>query len=246
MMRVLDLASLTDANLTDIAAYLQAVRFGGAASPNYQGLWWATGGTESGWGVNFAHQGDKVFATWYTYDTSGNAYWLSMLADRISATSNAYSGTINSNVGSPFDNYTGNSPAVPVGTGILTFSDADNGTFDYTIASAGGATNVHQVKAITRYLLTGGSRIVCQYSATADPAAATNYQDLWWVPAESGWGINFAHEGDSMFATWYTYGTNNAPMWLSALIATKRSELEPLHRNVGPLPAVAHLWTALR
>ena len=177
-----------NANLTDIAAYLQAVRFGGAASPNYQGLWWATGGTESGWGVNFAHQGDKVFATWYTYDTSGNAYWLSMLADRTSATSNAYSGTINSNVGSPFDNYTGNSPAVPVGTGILTFSDADNGTFDYTIASAGGATNVHQVKAITRYLLTGGSRIVCQYSATADPAAATNYQDLWWVPAESGWG----------------------------------------------------------
>ncbi len=34
---------------------------------------------------------------------------------------------------------------------------------------------------------------------------------------ESGWGINFAHQGNLLFATWYTYGTNNAPMWLSVL-----------------------------
>ena len=24
-------------------------------------------------------------------------------------------------------------------------------------------------------------------------------------PAESGWGINFAHQGDVVFATWFTY-----------------------------------------
>ena len=39
-------------------------------------------------------------------------------------------------------------------------------------------------------------------------ALATNYQDLWWAaPAESesGWGINLTHQGDVIFATWFTY-----------------------------------------
>ncbi|HEX7273240.1 MAG TPA: hypothetical protein VF420_13935, partial [Casimicrobiaceae bacterium] len=40
-----------------------------AASVNYEGLWWAApAGSESGWGVNFAHQGDTIFASWFTYD----------------------------------------------------------------------------------------------------------------------------------------------------------------------------------
>ncbi|HEX7327114.1 MAG TPA: S8 family peptidase, partial [Casimicrobiaceae bacterium] len=47
--------------------------------PNYQGLWWASPATsESGWGLNVAHQGNLIFATWFTYDTSGKALWLSM------------------------------------------------------------------------------------------------------------------------------------------------------------------------
>lgn len=33
---------------------------------NYQGLWWAApGGSESGCGINFAHEGDVIFATWF-------------------------------------------------------------------------------------------------------------------------------------------------------------------------------------
>lgn len=36
---------------------------------NYQGLWWnSPAGSESGWGVNFAHQGDTIFASWFTYN----------------------------------------------------------------------------------------------------------------------------------------------------------------------------------
>ena len=55
-----------------------------AAGPplNFQGLWWnAPAESESGWGINFAHQGDVIFATWFTYDASGKAWWLSMTAD---------------------------------------------------------------------------------------------------------------------------------------------------------------------
>jgi len=36
----------------------------GPSASNYQGLWWnAPAGSESGWGINFAHQSDIIFAT---------------------------------------------------------------------------------------------------------------------------------------------------------------------------------------
>ena len=182
--------------------------------PVYQGLWWVPNGAEKGWGMNLAHQGDQVYATWYTYDTGGKAWWLSMLAARTSPTSNAYSGTIYVNVGPSFNNFPGAVVLVAVGTGTLTFANADNGTFAYDV------NGVAQTKAVTRYDLGTGPQPVCVYGTTVpNYAVATNYQDLWWVPggAESGWGINFAHQGDTIFATWYTYGVDDNPLWLSLL-----------------------------
>lgn len=53
-------------------------------------------------------------------------------------------------------------------------------------------------------------------SAGSLPTAvlANNYQDLWWNPSESGWGINISHQGDDMFATWFIYGANSQPTWI--------------------------------
>ena len=45
-------------------------------------------------------------------------------------------------------------------------------------------------------------------------AHANNYQDLWWNPDESGWGINISQQGDVMFATWFIYGPNSQPTWI--------------------------------
>ncbi|MGC1818702.1 MAG: S8 family peptidase, partial [Casimicrobiaceae bacterium] len=57
------------AGIVDAGAAVRAAATAGAAAPNYQGLWWASpAGSESGWGINFAHQGDVIFATWFTYD----------------------------------------------------------------------------------------------------------------------------------------------------------------------------------
>ncbi len=125
-----------------------------------------------------------------------------------------------------------------VGTGTVTFTDANNGTFAYQI-SAGGAANIDQSKPITRFSL-GGAQPTCTYSASANLAGATNYQDLWWVPTESGWGINFAHQGNLLFATWYTYDAkvagNNAPLWLSALMQKGAGNVftGPITRTSGP------------
>ena len=46
-------------------------------------MWWAAGGVESGWGINFAHQGDIIFATWFTYDFTGASLPLSATLTRV-------------------------------------------------------------------------------------------------------------------------------------------------------------------
>ncbi len=51
-------------------------------------------------------------------------------------------------------------------------------------------------------------------AVTSTATLANNYQDLWWVPSESGWGINISQQGDVMFATWFIYGANGQPTWV--------------------------------
>ena len=43
---------------------------------------------------------------------------------------------------------------------------------------------------------------------------AVNYTDLWWSPAESGWGLSLVHGPfNDVFATWMVYGTDGKPTW---------------------------------
>jgi hypothetical protein len=203
-----------------------------AAPPNYSGLWWnSPPDSESGWGINFSHQGDTIFATWFTYDTAGDGWWLSMTANRTAE--GTYSGPLIETTGPAF-NATPFDPAkvtrTTVGSGTLAFNALDTGTFSYAVKG------VPQTKYITRYAF--GPLPTCTYAAQPDFAAATNYQDLWWVPggAESGWGINLAHEGDTIFATWFTYDSDGTPLWLSVTAARTGAGVYggPLIRTTGP------------
>jgi hypothetical protein len=200
----------------------------------YQGLWWnAPAGSESGWGMNIAHQEDVIFATWFTYDGNGKAWWVSMTAPLVSG-GNRFTGTLYATSGPPFS-------AVPfdpalvvataVGTGTLTFANADNGTFAFVI---GGVT---RSKSITRQVF--GPLPTCRFGTQPDLAAANNYQDLWWnAPAgsESGWGLNIAHEGDTLFVTWFTYDIDGSPLWLSATApkTAAKTYAGTLYRTSGP------------
>ena len=224
-------AGIVDARAAVAAAQAQS----GSSGANYQGLWWRAGGTESGWGINLAHQGNQIFATWYTYDTAGKAWWLSMLASRTAGEN--FNGVIYTTSGPPFNNNTNQTyflPPTPVGNGTLSFTDGNNGSFTYSVNS----NSVTQTKPLARYDLGAGAQPTCVYSATTpDFAAATNYQDLWWVAngAESGWGVNFAHQGDTIFATWYAYDASNAPLWLSALVTRNGAAYTgTLYRTSGP------------
>jgi subtilase family protein len=185
-----------------------------APAPNYQGLWWnAPAYSESGWGINFAHQGDTIFASWFTYDANGRGLWLVMTAPKTGP--GTYEGKLLQAHGSPFYAF---NPATfsysVVGTGTLTFGDANNGTFEYTV---NGTT---QTKNITRQVF--GAQPACTFGGQSNLALATNYQDLWWnAPANSepGWGVNFSHQGDLIFLTWFTYDLDGSPLWLAGTAA---------------------------
>jgi hypothetical protein len=56
--------------------------------------------------------------------------------------------------------------------------------------------------------------------AIAAPASAStfsvDYTDLWYVPNESGWGLNLIQQNNVIFATMFVYGTDNTPRWYVA------------------------------
>ena len=49
-------------------------------------------------------------------------------------------------------------------------------------------------------------------------AFTTDQSDLWWDPAESGWGIQFVHRGSVLFATIFVYDGTNTPIWYTATL----------------------------
>jgi hypothetical protein len=71
----------------------------------------------------------------------------------------------------------------------------------------------------------------------ADTVDANNYTDLWWNPGESGWGINVNHQGNTIFATLFTYDEGGAPMWLVMSEGLRQSDgayQATLYRSTGP------------
>ena len=206
----------------------------GGTSVNVQGLWWRSPAfSESGWGLNITQQGEILFATWFTYDTDGSGLWL-VMSNGTKTGDNAYSGTLYRTTGPAFSANPWNPlqvTATPVGSATFTFSDGNNGAFAYTV------NGVTQSKPIVREVFASPVP-TCVVGETL--AASSNYSDLWWrAPAfsESGWGVNITHQGDILFATWFTYDANGKGLWLVMSNGVKtgaRSYSGTLYRTTGP------------
>lgn len=72
----------------------------------------------------------------------------------------------------------------------------------------------------------------------AAPTPAHDYSDLWWNPAEDGWGLNLIqHPSHVVFGVMYTYDANRKAMWLvlpGGQWTTSTTYTGALYRVTGP------------
>ena len=73
------------------------------------------------------------------------------------------------------------------------------------------------VRQVARILLAGAILLGPHAHATS---YSTDVSDLWWVPTESGWGMQMVQEGSTVFATLFIYGANGQP---TTAVATLQS-----------------------
>jgi hypothetical protein len=66
-------------------------------------------------------------------------------------------------------------------------------------------------------------------------AAAPDLTDLWWNPAEPGWGVNFVQADSFIFATFFVYGPANKPMWYTGQLTRDGNGIwkGPLYETSG-------------
>ncbi len=73
--------------------------------------------------------------------------------------------------------------------------------------------------------------------ASASTFGSVDFTDLWWNPAESGWGVNVIQQGDTLFATLFVYGADNSARWYvgSALRSSGGGSFSgTLYQTTGP------------
>ena len=184
-----------------LAAFVAALAFGTAvpaAAANYTDIWWNP--DESGWGVTLTHHNDKLFAAWYVYDDAGLPTWLVMTDGAFTNNGRTFTGDVYRTTGPSFRAPSFRSAEVKatrVGTAKIDFDEGD------------------QHAAIT-WTVDGRSavkRVQRQPFGSAPANAPTDFGDLWWNPAESGWGLTLNHHGDTIFGVWFTYGDDGRPRW---------------------------------
>lgn len=203
---------------------------------SYTGLWYNfPAESESGWGINFTHQGSMVFATLFTYDASGAPLWLVMPAGSL-ATGTTYTGTLYRTRGPAFNavpfNWNPATDLSTVGSMTVTFTASDRANLSYTY------NGVAVSKAITKQVY--GSRAASCTLISGSRAHLENYQDLWYAfPAESepGWGLNISHQDNTLFATLFTYDATGRDVWLVMSSGQRQADdsyVGTLYRTSGP------------
>ncbi|MCB1552257.1 MAG: hypothetical protein KDJ14_00515 [Xanthomonadales bacterium] len=192
---------------TALCAALLGAMGSASAAPLKSAIWWDP--AESGWGVYIADQGSTLALFWFTYDNDGEPAWF--LAPTAPQADGRYTGTIERITGVPLAQIVGQAadPGVTIGNATVSFVDDYTLDFNYTV------NGQSQTKQLTRFAF-GQDDVVCDAGPSAR-AGLTNYSDIWWNPASSGWGIYLTHIGDDLYATWYTYDNDREPLFLQGV-----------------------------
>lgn len=182
------------------------------------GLWWHP--AESGWGINFNQQGNTLFGTLFTYDQAGKPLWLVMSNGQRQQDGNTFLGDLFQTTGPAF-NATPFTPitaanVTKVGSMSVAFSSPTSANLGYSF------NGVTVSKAIQPQVF--GTRSAPCLAAQSTRTALTNFQDLWWNPAESGWGVNIAHQDNTLFATLFTYDATGKALWLVMSAGVKQTD----------------------
>ena len=186
------------------------------------GLWWG-GQSESGWGLHVSSANDRLFVAGYIYDYGGKPMWAVMPAGAWDATHTVWTGDLYVPHGAPFSSYDVSrySPGAALGKGRLKFSSDGAASFSY---------------------LAGPDRWIGYFDFASSGAGAATFQGLWWGGAtQSGWGLSIAQQGETLFATWFTYDADGNPVWLYMPGATRLGDGHysgALYRTTGgPWPS---------
>jgi hypothetical protein len=170
-----------------------------AAGPiDYSDIWWG-GAAESGWGMTIAQKGLQQFNAFYVYDADGKPVWYAMSGGTWNADFTRFSGAVYQPTGSSFSSYDARRLQVGAarGSASITFTDANNAVFNYTLNGVTAQKNISRLKF-----------------GTPDVAPKINVKDIWWAgAAENGWGVSISQQDRSLFASWYTYDADGKATW---------------------------------
>jgi hypothetical protein len=82
------------------------------------------------------------------------------------------------------------------------------------------------------------SAVVFAASLTAQASSfSSEITDMWWNPAESGWGVNVILQNNVAFMTFFIYDQNQNPVWYTAQLSTQPGNSVwsgPLYATKGP------------
>src|SRR5438105_1946842 len=168
---------------------------------NYSDIWWNP--AESGWGLTIADHQTQIFAVWYTYRQDGAPTWFVIPGGTFTQGRRIFTGDIYQTTGPSYTGVfdTSQVHATRVGTASIDFAPpalaAGNALFTYTVGA------VSQSKQVQR-----------QPFGSAAPNWGNDRTDIFWDPAESGWGLTIAQHGNNLFAVWYTYDTSGQPIFV--------------------------------
>jgi hypothetical protein len=174
---------------------------GAAQAANYSDIWWNP--AESGWGITLADHDSTLFGVWYTYRADGKPVWYTIPGGTFSSDRTTFTGDVYMTRGPSYTQATFDASqvvATKVGTASFNFAPANQ--------PAGSATFTFNVNGVTK-----SSHIERQPFGNAAPQWGSDATDLWFNPAESGWGVSLAQHGNNVFGVWYAYDTDGQPLW---------------------------------